>query len=97
METLIRYMMDLDSWIVSIGDGQATGLSDSLRLGEGGGEYTPAPPPSPYQEESRNPKIMPFMSGAHAGTIPAEILPLETKEERASVGTLLTELNENSV
>jgi hypothetical protein len=34
------------------------------------------------------------MSGAYAGTIPAEILPLEPEVERALVGTLLQELNE---
>jgi hypothetical protein len=34
------------------------------------------------------------MSGAYAGTIPAEILPLQPEEERAIVETLLTELNE---
>jgi hypothetical protein len=42
----------------------------------------------------KNPRIRPFMSGAFAGTIPAEILPLETEEERAIFETLLTELNE---
>jgi hypothetical protein len=34
------------------------------------------------------------MSGAYAGTIPAEILPLEPEAERALVGSLLHELNE---
>jgi hypothetical protein len=34
------------------------------------------------------------MSGAYAGTIPAEILALEPKVERALVGSLLNELNE---
>jgi hypothetical protein len=34
------------------------------------------------------------MSGAYAGTIPAEILPLDSEEERAIVETLLIELNE---
>jgi hypothetical protein len=34
------------------------------------------------------------MSGAYAGTIPAEMLPLEPEAERALVGTLLRELNE---
>jgi hypothetical protein len=34
------------------------------------------------------------MSGAYAGTIPAEILLLQPEEERAIVETLLTELNE---
>ncbi len=34
------------------------------------------------------------MSGAFAGTIPAEILPLEPEEERAIIGSMLAELNE---
>jgi hypothetical protein len=34
------------------------------------------------------------MSGAYAGTIPAEILPLKPEEERVIVETMLTELNE---
>jgi hypothetical protein len=34
------------------------------------------------------------VSGAYAGTIPAEILPLRPEEERMIVETLLTELNE---
>jgi hypothetical protein len=34
------------------------------------------------------------MSGAYAGTIPAEILPLGPEEERMIVETLLAELNE---
>ncbi len=34
------------------------------------------------------------MSGAFAGTIPAEIPPLDPEEEKAIVSTLLTELNE---
>ncbi len=42
----------------------------------------------------KNPRIRPFISGAYAGTIPAEILPLEPEVERALVGTLLQELNE---
>jgi hypothetical protein len=42
----------------------------------------------------KNPRIRPFLSGAYAGTIPAEILPLEPEAERALVGTLLQELNE---
>ncbi len=54
-ETLIRDMMDLDSWIVSTGAGQATGLPDSrdtfwqviLEAGRGGGGYIPVPPPFP--------------------------------------------------
>ncbi len=54
-ETLVWDMMDLDSWIVSTGAGQATGLPDSrdtfwrviLGAGWGGGGYIPAPPPCP--------------------------------------------------
>jgi hypothetical protein len=42
----------------------------------------------------KNPRIRPFMSGAYAGTIPAEILPLRPNEERMIVETMLTELNE---
>jgi hypothetical protein len=42
----------------------------------------------------KNPRIRPFMSAAYAGTIPAEILPLEPEEERAIVGSMLAELNE---
>jgi hypothetical protein len=38
--------------------------------------------------------IRPFVSGAYAGTIPAEILPLEPEVERELVGSLLSELNE---
>jgi hypothetical protein len=34
------------------------------------------------------------MSGAYAGTIPVDILPLEPEVERALVGTLLQKLNE---
>jgi hypothetical protein len=57
-ETLIRDMMDLDSWIVSTGAGQATGLPDTRDAfwrmvlaggGGGGGESTRAPPPSPFR------------------------------------------------
>ncbi len=53
-ETLIRDMMDLDSWIVSTGAGQAAGLPDSrdtfwrvvLEAGRGGEEglYQLCPP-----------------------------------------------------
>jgi hypothetical protein len=35
-----------------------------------------------------------LVSGAYAGTIPAEILPLEPEEERAIIGSMLAELNE---
>ncbi len=42
----------------------------------------------------KNPRIRPFMSRAYAGTIPAEILPLEPEEERMIVGSMLAELNE---
>jgi hypothetical protein len=60
-ETLARDIMDLDSWIVSTGAGQATGLPDSrdtfwrvvLANGGGGGECIPAPPPSPCRQGSR--------------------------------------------
>ncbi len=38
--------------------------------------------------------LRPFMSGAYAGTIPAEIPPLNPEEERVIVSTMLTELNE---
>jgi hypothetical protein len=34
------------------------------------------------------------MSGAYAGTIPAEILPLGPEEEKMIVGSMLAELNE---
>jgi len=42
----------------------------------------------------KNPRIRSFVSGAFAGTIPAEILPLEPEEERAIIGSMLSELNE---
>ncbi len=42
----------------------------------------------------KNPRIRPFVSGAYAGTIPAEILPLDPEEERAIVGSMLAELIE---
>jgi hypothetical protein len=42
----------------------------------------------------KNPMIRPFVSGAYAGTIPAEILQLEPEVERELVGSLLSELNE---
>jgi hypothetical protein len=101
-ETLLRDMMDLDCWIVSTGAGQATGLPDSrdalwrVVCEEGMGErrvYTSSAPLS-LPGGIKNPRIRPFMSGAYAGTIPAEILPLEPEAERALVGTLLQELNE---
>jgi hypothetical protein len=100
-ETLIRDMMDLDSWIVSTGSGQATGLPDSrdtfwwviLEAGRGGRRVYTSSAPLSLPGGIKNPRIRPFMSGAYAGTISAEILPLEMEEERAIVGTLLTELN----
>jgi hypothetical protein len=87
---------------VSTGAGQAAGLPDSrdtfwrvvLEAGRGGGRrvYTSSAPLS-LPGGLKNPRIRPFVSGAYAGTIPAEILPLEPEEERAIVETLLTELN----
>jgi hypothetical protein len=100
-ETLIRDMMDLDSWIVSTGAGQATGLPDSrdtfwrvvLEAGRGGRRVYTSSAPLSLPGGLKNPRIRPVMSGAYAGTIPAEILPLQPEEERAIVETLLTELN----
>jgi hypothetical protein len=62
-ETLIQDMMDLDSWIVSTGAGQAAGLPDSrdtfwrvvCKAGRGGGGFTPTPPPCPCLADSRTP------------------------------------------
>jgi hypothetical protein len=57
-ETLARDMMDLDSWIVSTGAGQATGLPDTRDAfwrmvlaggGGGAGQSIRAPPPSPFR------------------------------------------------
>jgi hypothetical protein len=67
------------------------GLSSTL--GGRGRESIPAPPPLSLPGEIKNPRISPFMSRAFAGTIPAEILPLETEEEIAIMKTLLSELN----
>jgi hypothetical protein len=95
-------MMDLDSWIVSTGAGQATGLPDStdtfwrviLEAGrEGRRVYTSSAPLS-LPSGIKNPRIRPFMSGAYAGTIPAEIPPLKPEEESVTVTSMLTELNE---
>jgi hypothetical protein len=59
--TLARDMMDLDSWIVSTGAGQATGLPDTRDTlwrvvlaaggwgGGGSGEYILVLPPSLYR------------------------------------------------
>jgi hypothetical protein len=66
----------------------------SARRGWGEGGSIPAPPPLSLPGGIKNPRIRPFMSGAYAGTIPAEILPLEPEAERALVGALLQELNE---
>jgi hypothetical protein len=101
-ETLLRDMMDLDCWIVSTGAGQATGLPDSRDAfwrvireeGMGGRRVYTSSAPLSLPSGIKNPRIRPFMSGAYAGTIPAEILPLEPEAERALVGTLLQELNE---
>jgi hypothetical protein len=101
-ETLIRDMMDLDSWIVSTGAGQAAGLPDSrdifwrvvLEAGRGGRRVYTSSAPLSLPGGLKNPRIRPFMSGAYAGTIPAEILPLEPEEERAIVGSMLAVLNE---
>jgi hypothetical protein len=98
--TLLRDMMDLDCWIVSTGAGQATGLPDSRDAfwrvvheeGMGGRRVYTSSAPLSLPGEIKNPRIRPFMSGAYAGTIPAEILPLEPEVERALVGTLLQEL-----
>jgi hypothetical protein len=101
-ETLIRDMMDLDSWIVSTGARQAAGLPDSrdtfwrvvLEAGRGGRRVYTSSAPLSLPRELKNPSIRPFMSGAYAGTIPAEILPLGPEEERIIVGSMLAELNE---
>jgi len=101
-ETLLRDMMDLDCWIVSTGAGQATGLPDSRDAfwrvvreeGMGGRRVYTSSAPLSLPGGIKNPRIRPFMSGAYAGTIPAEILPLEPEAERALVGSLLHELNE---
>jgi hypothetical protein len=96
------YMMDLDSWIVSTGAGQAAGLPDSrdtfwrvvLEAGRGGRRVYTSSAPLSLTGGLKNPRIRPFMSGAYAGTIPVEILPQRPEEERVIVKTLLTELNE---
>ncbi len=101
-ETLIRDIMDLDSWIVSTGAGQAAGLPDSrdtfwrvvLEAGRGGRRVYTSSDPLSLPGGLKNPRIRPFMSGVYAGTIPAEILPLGPEEERMIVGSLLAELNE---
>jgi hypothetical protein len=98
-ETLIRDMMDLDSWIVSTGAGQASDSRDTfwrvvLGAGRGGRRVYTSTSPLSLPGGLKNPRIRPFVSGAFAGTIPAEILPLEPEEERAIVGSMLTELNE---
>jgi hypothetical protein len=58
--TQTRDMMDLDSWIVSTGAGQATGLPDTrdalwkvvlANEGGGGGEYILLLLPSPFRPE----------------------------------------------
>ncbi len=101
-DTLARDMMDLDSWIVSTGAGQATGLPDSrdtlwrVVLANGGGGrrvYTSSAPLS-LPAGIKNPRIRPFMSGAFVGTVPAGIPPLSKEEESQIVRTLLAELNE---
>jgi hypothetical protein len=101
-ETLARDMMDLDSWIVSTGAGQATGLPDTRDAfwrivladgGEGRRVYTSSAPLS-LPAGIRNPRIRPFMSGAFVGTVPAEIPPLKQEDETKIVRTLLNELNE---
>ncbi len=100
--TLIEDMMDLDSWIVTTGAGQATGLPYSRDTfwrvilkarREGRRVYTSSTPLS-LPSGIKNPQIWPFISGAYAGTIPAEIPPLKQEEEKIIVSNLLTELNE---
>jgi hypothetical protein len=95
-------MMDLDSWIVSTGAGQATGLPDTrdalwkvvlAREGEGRRVYTSSAPLS-LPAGIKNPRIRPFISGAFVGTVPAEIPPLNKDDESKIVRTLLNELNE---
>jgi hypothetical protein len=98
-ETLLRDMMDLDCWIVSTGAGQAGGSRDAFwqvirEEGMGGRRVYTSSAPLSLPSGIKNPRIRPFMSGAYAGMIPAEILPLEPEAERALVGTLLQELNE---
>ncbi len=101
-ETLLRDMMDLDCWIVSTGAGQATGLPDSRDAfwrvvreeGMGGRRVYTSSAPLSLPGGIKNSRIRPFLSGAYAGTIPAEILLLEPEAERALVGALLRELNE---
>jgi hypothetical protein len=87
---------------VSTGAGQAAGLPDTRDAfwrvireeGMGGRRVFTSSAPLSLPCGIKNPRIRPFMSGAYAGTIPAEVLPLEPEAERALVGSLLQELNE---
>ncbi len=71
-ETLARDMIDLDSWIVSTGAGQATGLPDTrdafwriiLANGGGGRRVYTSSAPLFLQAGIKNSRIRPFMSGA---------------------------------
>jgi hypothetical protein len=102
-ETLVWDMMNLDSWLVSTGAGQSTGMPDTrdafwraiLDPGRGGGRrvYTSSAPFT-LPAGIKNPRARPFMSGAFAGTVPAEILPLSEREDGYIVSLLFTELNE---
>jgi hypothetical protein len=76
-------MMNLESWIVSTGGGQATDLPDTraafwrvILANVGGGRrvYTRLAPLS-LSAGIKNPQIRPFMSRAFVGTVPAEIPP----------------------
>jgi hypothetical protein len=101
-ETLARNMMDLDSWIVSTGAGQATGLPDTrdafwkvfFAREEGGRRLYTSSAPLSLPAGIKNPRIRPFIYGAFVGTVPAEIPPLNKEDETKIVRTLLNELNE---
>jgi hypothetical protein len=76
-ETLVRDLVDLDSWIVSTGAGQAAGLPDSRDTfrrvildaeREVGRVYNSSAPLS-LPGRTKNPRIRPFMSQTFAGTI----------------------------
>ncbi len=69
-------------------------LAGCPRGGDGGRRVYTSSAPLSLPCGIKNPRIRPFMSGPYAGTIPAEILPLEPEAERALVGTLLQDLNE---
>ena len=92
----------LMNWWLIKGAGQAAGLPDSwdafwrvvIDAGRGGRRVYTSSAPLSLPGGLKNPRIRPFMSGAYAGTIPAEILPLRPEEERMIVETMLTELND---